>query len=99
MEKLETDLKNKGFSTQVSEEKMAVEVQYSDVEIFGEIIKRYLNAPYNYANVKFPNEKLNVVIFPEKDFIINNEETDKNAKEWALSTGLPKPETDWTTFY
>ena len=78
---------------------MEVQVPYSNMEIFGEIIKKYLNAPYNYANVKFPDRKLNVLIFPDKDFIISDEKTDKIAKDWALSAGLSKPETDWTTFY
>ena len=99
LEKLKVDLENKGFKIQISQEKMGVQVQYSDVKIFGKIIKKHLNAPYNYANVKFPYEKLNVLIFPKKDFTVTNERTDQTAKDWALSTGLSKPETDWTTFY
>ena|SRR3989344_1788551 len=96
---LKEQLENSGFKIQVDDSKLEVEVDYSKIELFQKIIKEHLNAVYNYANVKFPDRKLNILIFPKKNFVINNIEADKNAKEWALSVGLSKPETEWTTFY
>ena len=96
---LETELGNKSIPFRIFEDKMEAKIEYSDIDIFGEVIKKHLNALCNYVNVKFPERQLNVIIFPEKNFIVNSKQTDRNAKEWALSVGLPQPETEWTTFY
>ena len=99
LENLQTDLKNKGFDFRIDEEKIEVNVEYANIEIFREIIKTYLNAKYNYVNIKFPNQKLNILVFIDKTFFVNDKAIDISAKEWALSIGLSKPETEWTTFY
>lgn len=96
---LQNNLRANNFNFQLEEENLKAEVPYSGVKVFEEIIRKYLNAPYNYANVKFPDKKLNVLVFPSKSFLISDKQTDSAAKEWALAIGLSKPETVWTTFY
>lgn len=96
---LQNNLKTNNFNFQLEEENLRVEVPYADVKVFEGIIQKYLNAPYNYANVKFPDKKLNIIVFPNKIFLVSDKQTDSAAKEWALAIGLSKPETEWTTFY
>lgn len=98
-EGLQLDLKAEHFEHQLNETTLEVEVFYSDLQKFGEIVKKNFNAPYNYTNVKFPTEKINILIFPNRDFLIKDLESDKKAKEWAISIGLPGAEAEWTTFY
>lgn len=98
-EKLQNDLEANNFKFQLEDENLRVGVSYSDVEAFEKIVKKYFNAPYNYANIKFPDMKLNVLVFPNKTFRIDDDESNREAKEWAVSIGLPKSESEWTTFY
>jgi len=99
IEEFGSDIKNSGLNCQTSEDEVHIDVAYSDLEKFSKIIRKYLNAPYNYVNVKFPDKKLNVLIFPNKDFVISDKSSDMVAKDWALTIGLSEPETHWTTFY
>lgn len=99
LDNLQKELGTYNFEYQLEGESLKVTVQNIDVDIFQKIITKYLNASYNYANVKFPDKKSNVLIFPTRTFLIFDQDTDRAAKEWAVSIGLPKEETGWTTFY
>lgn len=96
---LQKELGAYDFVYQLEGDVLKVNVLQTDIEAFKKIITKYLNAPYNYANIKFIDKKSNILIFPNRTFLVFDEETDRTAKEWALSTGLPQQESEWTTFY
>ncbi|OHA16185.1 MAG: hypothetical protein A3G52_05045 [Candidatus Taylorbacteria bacterium RIFCSPLOWO2_12_FULL_43_20] len=96
---LQKELGAYNLEYQLEGDTLKVSVLHTDIETFQKIITKYLSAPYNYVNIKFPDKKSNVLIFPNRTFLIFDEETDRAVKEWALSIGLSKPETEWTTFY
>ncbi len=99
--KLKQALELAGFADQKeqSDGDIMVTVPTDRVDNFAAIVQQHLNAPYNYVDVKFPNEKLTVIIFPDRIYRINNPTVDAEAKTWAISIGLPKEQADWATFY
>lgn len=99
IERLKKELKDNHFEFEFGEEVVYIKVQSTNLNQFENIIKSNLNALWNYANVKFSDQKTNIVIFPDRTFIIINKETDIEAKRWATSIGLPQQEAEWTTFY
>lgn len=87
------------FEKAKNSDDIMVNVPLNRIFDFASIIQKYLNKPFNYVDVKFPDQKTTVIIFRERIFEIDNPEVDKNAKEWAISIGLPEKEADWPTFY
>ena len=96
---LRDELREGSFDFTFEDEGIMTQIDYSRLKEFATIIRKHLNAPYNYVDVKFPDKKLSHLIFLDKTWNIDNLKTDREAKEWALSVGLSKPETDWTTFF
>lgn len=99
IEWLKNSLENGGFEFEFDEVQIKVNVPFSKIDIFKKIINNSMNAKFNYVNIKFPDEKKNVIVFPAKTFIVDNDISDEIAKNWALSMGLPKPESEWTLCY
>ncbi len=99
IEDLKNALKSSDFKFESDETKIDVDVPFSKIDFFERIIKDSMNAKFNYVNVKFPDNKKNVIVFPEKSFIVTDDISDETAKKWALSMGLSKPETEWTICY
>ena len=98
---LKQALEQAGFAYQKEEtdEDVTVMISTDRVDEFAAIVQPYLNAPYNYVDVKFPDDKTTVIIFPGRIYRINNPTIDAEAKIWAISIGLPKKEAEWLIFY
>ncbi|MSR85717.1 hypothetical protein EXS71_04790 [Candidatus Uhrbacteria bacterium] len=98
---LKQALEQGGFTYQKEEadEDVTVTVPADQVGEFATVVQKHLNAPYNYVDVKFPNEKTTAIIFADRIYRINNPVIDEEAKVWAISIGLPKEQADWPTFY
>ena len=65
-------LKEQNFSFQKedNEEHIRVDVPFSRIDEFTKSIQGHLNAPFNYVDIQYPNERKTVVIFQNKKFII-----------------------------
>lgn len=76
-------------------EHIRVDVPIEKVDSFAKITQKHLNAPQNYIDLQFPENKKTLVIFRDKIFTITNNTENKEAKKWAISIGLPKEQADW----
>jgi len=97
---LKFKLKNSGFEFEKAEkEHIRVTVPFNKIDSFVDIVQVHLNAPQNYVDVQFPDEKKSIVIFQAKKFVITNDKENEKVKEWAISIGLPTEQADWKTSY
>ncbi len=98
---LKNELKEAGFDFEKESDKehIKVDVDLERVDVFAGIVRRHLNEPFNYVDIKFPRHRLVVVVFRERIYKIDNPGIDKEAREWAISIGLPEEQADWATFY
>jgi hypothetical protein len=93
-------LKEKGFLfLPDTDGDITVDVPFFLVEDFATLIQQHLNAPYNYVDVQFPDEKKTVLIFQNKKFIIENSEQNMAVKKWAIEEGLLLEQTDWSVSF
>lgn len=100
-ERLLTRLKDEGFGFQKEsgKEHVRVAVPFSFVDDFASLVQEHLDAPYNYVDIQYPDEKKTVVIFQNKKFVIENEQQNEVAKKWAIDLGLPKEQADWAVSF
>lgn len=99
--KLKESLEKAGFAYQKeqSDEDIMVTVPTDRVDDFAAIVQQHLNAPFNYVDAKFPDDKTTIIVFPDRTYRISNSVVDAEARTWAISIGLPKEQADWPTFY
>ena len=98
---LKQALDRAGFAHQKEKnnEDVTVTVPMDRVDDFAVIVQRHLNTSYNYVDVKFPDNKTTIIVFPDRIYHINNPAIDAEAKIWAISIGLPNNEARWPIFY
>ena len=71
-----------------------VVVPLSRYEEFAKIVQAQLNAPYNYVDIGYPEEKVLVVVFEARVFVVKNKVELEEVKKWAIGMGLPPKEAD-----
>lgn len=76
-----------------------VAVPFLRFEEFSNLVQPHLNAPYNYVDIKYPEENKLMIIFGAKRFVITNLEENEAAKKWAIDMGLSAKEADWTHWF
>lgn len=72
-----------------------IDVPFSLLEDFAFLVQPHLNAPYNYVDIQYREEKKTVLIFKDKRFTIENSEQNRVAREWAIDQWLPPEQADW----
>ena len=96
-DELKTDLMKLGFEfvKEEGKEHLRVKVLFERIDEFEKLIQQHLNAPYNYVDVSFPEQKLLYIVFGIRVFKISNKDENKQAQEWAISIGLPSKQAVW----
>ncbi|MDP4008306.1 MAG: hypothetical protein Q8P68_03895 [Candidatus Peregrinibacteria bacterium] len=99
--RLLAQLKEQGFDFQKEEgeEHVRVDVPFFRWEEFANLVQPQLNAPYNYVDIKYPEENKLIIIFGAKRFVITNKEENEAAKKWAIDSGLPTAQADWSNWF
>lgn len=94
---LKMELKAEGFEIQPqpNSSDIRVSIPLGRVAEASILIQKHLNAPQNYVDVQFPNEKQTILIFRERLFVITDEVENAQARVWALAQGLPPEQADW----
>lgn len=100
-EGLKQELSKSGlaFTKENDVEHIRVQVPIEKVGSFAQITQKHLNAPQNYIDLQFPENKKTLVIFRDKIFTITNDADNEEAKGWAISIGLPKEQANWATSF
>ena len=100
-DKLKQKLTEQGFVFKKEEnnEHVRVAVPFEKINGFSQIVQAHLNATHNYVDIQYPDKKQTVVIFQEKQYNITNDQENEEAKQWAISIGLPVEQADWPTSY
>jgi hypothetical protein len=98
---LKQKLADAGFLYEKDEsgEDIRVTVPYEQLSSFASIVQKFLNATQNYIDIQYPDIKKTILIFRDKLFTITNDKENKEAQDWAISIGLPKEQSDWSTSY
>ena len=94
-------LEDEGFIFQKEGDKENVRgaVPFSLVDNFTSLVQGHLNAPYNYVDIQYPDEKKTVVVFQNKKFVIENDEQNEMARKFAINLGLPTAQADWAVSF
>lgn len=94
-------LKEHGFVFQKEEgkEHVRADVPFFRWEEFANIVQPHLNAPYNYVDIKYPEENKLIIIFGAKRFLITNKKENEATKKWAIKLGLPMAQADWSHWF
>lgn len=94
-------LEDEGFVLQKEDgkEHVRVAVPFSLVDEFAKLVQEHLNAPYNYVDIQYPDEKKTIVVFQNKKFVIENDEQNEAARKWAIDLGLPTAQADWAVSF
>ena len=87
------------FKKEPDSEHVRVDVPFSRVDEFADIVEPHINAPYNYVDIKYPEENKLYAIFGAKRFVITNLEENEAAKKWAIDLGLPREQADWSHWF
>jgi hypothetical protein len=100
-EQLLTQLERLGFFFQKDHDSnhVRVNVPFSKVNDFADLVQAHLNAPFNYVDIQFPQEKKTVVIFQGKHFTIENDQQNEEVINWAINLGLPTEQAKWGKSY
>jgi len=98
---LKFELLQAGFNVkkEKEDEDIMVTVTKDRLDSFVSIVRKYLDEPFNYVDIKFPDDKLTIIAFRERTWEIDSSVIDEDAKKWAISIGLPTREATWATFY
>lgn len=86
------------FLKEKGKDHVRIAVPFSRWEEFADLVQPHLNAPYNYVDITYPEDKL-IIIFGVKRFVITNKEENEAAKKWAIDLGLPTKQADWTHWF
>lgn len=100
-EELKEELSVAGFASEQEQdsEHVRVEVPFEKVDEFAKLVQAHLNAPQNYVDIQYPEEKTTVVIFKDKSVHITSDDQNEEVRKWAMSIGLPKAQADWPTAF
>ncbi len=94
---LKQELSRAGFSYRPEGDTndIRITIPFERVGEAAAILQSHLNAPYNYVDVQFPDERRTVIIFREKVFTIASQAENDTVVAWALARGLPREQADW----
>lgn len=100
-EELKDGLLQAGFEIEKEkdDEDIMVTVEHNRIKDFAHVVQKHLNEPFNYIDIKFPEQKLSVIVFKDRVYRIDNAKQNVEAKQWAVSIGLPENEADWPIFF
>lgn len=100
-DRLLVNLEKAGFAFLREEGKdhVRIAVPFSRWEEFTNLVQPHLSTPYNYVDVKYPEENKLIIIFGAKRFVITNKEENEVAKKWAIDLGLPTKQADWSHWF
>lgn len=87
------------FEKEGDSEDIRVDVLFSRREEFANIVQPHLNAPYNYVDIKYPEENQIYMIFGAKRITITNLAENEATKKWAIDLGLPREQADWSHWF
>jgi hypothetical protein len=76
-----------------------VGVPLDRVEAFASLCQAHLNAPHNYVDIQYPEERLTVLVFRERVFRIRSHAENVAAQRWAMARGLPVAQAGWGTSF
>lgn len=76
-------------------EHLRVTVPHARAAEFARIVRGHLNAPCNYVDVQFPDERQTLIIFAEQVFTICDPAENERVKAWAIARGLPPEQANW----
>jgi hypothetical protein len=98
---LKRDLAESGFhfAKQVDAEHLRVLVPLERVSEFAALCQPHLNAPYNYIDIQYPQEKKTVLIFRQQLFIVSSQAENERVKAWAIALGLSPQQAEWGTSF
>jgi hypothetical protein len=72
-----------------------VSVPLDRLDAFASLCQAHLNAPCNYVDLQYPEERLTVLVFRERVFRIRSREQNAVAQHWAMERGLPATQAEW----
>jgi len=100
-EQLLTQLEELNFLFQKESDNnhVRVDVPFAKINDFTKLVQAHLNAPFNYVDIQYPNERKTVVIFQSKYFIIESDKQNEEVRNWAINLGLPIEQADWGNSY
>jgi hypothetical protein len=98
---LKQELVDAGFEFQQEGQtgNIHVDVPFEQIEMFGELCRRHLNATINYVDIQYPERRTTVIVFRQVTHFITNREQNKQVREWAIALGLPPEQADWGTSF
>ncbi|MEK7496959.1 MAG: hypothetical protein AAB657_03605 [Patescibacteria group bacterium] len=87
------------FTKEADREDVRAYVPFARKEEFANIIQPHLSAPFNYVDVKHPEENQIYAIFGTKRIIITSKAENDAAKKWAIDLGLPPAQAEWSHWF
>jgi hypothetical protein len=87
------------FAKSGADDHLRVAVPFPRVQEFASICQKHLNAPCNYVDVQYPAENKTILVFQQRVFVLASHPDSDEAREWALSQGLPPSQADWATSF
>jgi hypothetical protein len=87
------------FRKEADSAHIRVTVPFARAQDFAVLCQPRLNAPCNYIDVQFPDERQTALIFRQKMFLVSSREENERVKQWALAQGLPPEQSDWGTSF
>ena len=98
---LKTELTGAGFvfEREGRAEHIRVVVPLERVEVFAGLCQKHLNAPFNYVDIQFPEQRATVIVFQQAAHFITSQIANDRVKAWALAMGLPAKQAGWATSY
>jgi hypothetical protein len=100
-DRLKQELADAGFVFQQEGQTghIRADVPFEQVDIFGELCRKHLNAPVNYVDIQYPERRTTVIVFQQTTHFITNREQNEQVRAWAIALGLPPEQADWDTSF
>ena len=87
------------FVGETGTEHIRVAIPFKQFTAFARLCQTHLNAPFNYVDIQFPDEKTTVIVFGKASFVITDPHENEKVKQWAIDLGLPPEQADWPTSF
>jgi hypothetical protein len=96
---LKQELSGAGFIFEPEGEHMRIAVPSARVEEFAVMCQKRLNAPQNYIDIQYPDERKTVLVFRDRVFVITGAAQNEQVRQWAIARGLPPEQAGWATSF